>query len=342
VIAIGVDTHKQSLAACAVNELGLAVAERSFGNDTKGHGALLRWAAEFRSRRFGLEGASNFGAGLTRALTEAGEDVREVPAILTRRERRRTGRAGKSDPIDALAVARVVAREPGLPPARAENRARDLKVLVDYRDQLIYERTRTGNRLHADLQILAPGYLGRIRRLVTKTQLRDARELLRSTPGVRAELALMRLGRLEALDREIVELKCRIAAMIEASGTSLTTITGLGPITAAKLLGEAGDIRRFRSKAAFARAGGTAPIPASSGQTQRHRLSRGGNRQLNRALHTVALVQARVDPRAIAYLERKRAEGKTRAEAIRCMKRHLANVVFAVMVDDVSRGVLDT
>ena len=152
----------------------------------------------------------------------------------------------------------------------------------------------------------------------------------------------MRLGRLEALDREIVELKCRIAAMIEASGTSLTTITGLGPITAAKLLGEAGDIRRFRSKAAFARAGGTAPIPASSGQTQRHRLSRGGNRQLNRALHTVALVQARVDPRAIAYLERKRAEGKTRAEAIRCMKRHLANVVFAVMVDDVSRGVLDT
>jgi len=339
VLAVGVDTHKESLAACAVNEVGRPVAERTFANDSRGHKVLRDWLKELpEPRRVGLEGAANFGAGLARVLLEADEDVREVPSILTRRERRRTGRHGKSDPIDALAIARVVARDEQLPPALPSRASEDLKALVDYRDQLISERTRVQNRLHADLQILAPGYRAKVRRLTTRPQRARAAELLSAAPGIRAELAGRRLERLEELDADVAILTRRIETAVRASGTRLVSIVGVGAITAAKLLGETGDPRRFRSMGGFAMACGAAPIPASSGQTNRHRLNRGGNRQLNRALHTIALVQARVDSRARTFVDRKQAEGKTWLESIRCLKRHLADVVYRRMVDDLVAG----
>jgi len=343
VLAVGVDTHKESLAACAVDEVGRPVAEGSFSNDVKGHRALRGWLNRFpQPRRVGLEGAANFGALLARALLDAGEDVREVPSILTRRERRRTGRPGKSDPTDALAIARVVARDEHLPPALPGGANQDLKLLVDYRDQLISQRTTVQNRLHADLMILVPGYRARVRRLTTKGQREQAARLLRAVPGVRAHLALRRLGRLEEIGAEVAVLTERIESAIQQRDTHLTSIVGVGAITAAKLLGETGDARRFRSMAGFAMACGAAPIPASSGQTNRHRLNRGGNRQLNRALHTIALVQARVDLRAQAYLDRKRAEGKTWLDSVRCLKRHLADVVYRQMIEDMCESALTT
>ena len=338
VVAIGVDTHKASLAACAIDELGRPVSQHSFANAPAGHRAFLRWLAALSSpRRIGLEGAGSFGAGLAGRLAEAGEDVREVPATLTLRERRRTGRPGKCDLIDALAIARVVLREERLPQATGAVMHRDLRLLVDYRDQLIAEQTRVRNRLHSDLQILMPGYaerLGRRGSLARTSSLERARQLLAPLSGVAAEIALLRLARLEALAVEIAALKRRIATGLATSHVALTSIAGVGPVTAARLLGETGDPRRFRSAAAFAMACGVAPIPASSGNTQRHRLNRGGNRQLNRALHTVALTQTRESGPTRTFLERKRAEGRTWWEGMRSLKRHLADVVFRAMLRD--------
>ena len=181
-VAIGVDTHKASLAACAVDAAGRAVAERSFANNPAGHRAFARWLRTLPlPRRTGVEGSGSFGAALSQGLLAAGEEVREVPAILTHRERLRTGRPGKSDPVDALAIARVVLREEALPPVRGPLDYRDLKLLVDYREQLIAEQTRLRNRLHSDLQALSPGYgalLGRLGDLRHASGISAARRLL--------------------------------------------------------------------------------------------------------------------------------------------------------------------
>ena len=196
------------------------------------------------------------------------------------------------------------------------------------------ERTRLANRLHATLVVLAAGYKRDVPNLAGACHREAIAQLLDGLTGVRAELARADLARLRALDAECTALEKQIRALVRRSGSSLPTITGVAAITAAKLLGETGDPRRVHSAAAFALMSGTAPIPASSGQTSRHRLNRGGNRQLNRALHTIALVQARPDPRAQAYVARRVAEGKSRLEALRCLKRHLANVVLRTMLAD--------
>jgi transposase len=343
VLAIGVDTHKASLAACAIDELGRPISERSFANNPKGHREFVRWAAGLRQpRRIGLEGAASFGAGLARLLTSAGEDTREVPAILTHRERRHTGQPGKCDRADALAIARVVAREGRLPVAMGTALHRDLKLLVDYRDQLLSEQTRIRNRLHADLQALLPGYAAVLGHLASRSHLQAARRMLTPLAGVAAEVALLRLSRLEAIMAEVNQVKRRIEAAIGTSHTALTSIAGIGPIMAARLLGETGDPRRFHSPAAFAMNCGVAPIPASSGATCRHRLNRSGNRRLNRALYIVALTQVRCHPPARAFIERKRAEGRSWWEAVRCLKRHLADVIYRAMLRDQAVNSLTT
>ena len=336
-VAIGVDTHKANLAACAIDERGRPQAQRSFANSASGHRAFERWLRALPlPRRIGIEGSGSFGAGLAQRLAAAGEEVREVPAVLTYRERRRTGRPGKSDPADALAIARVVLREERLPAFRVRVH-RDLKLLVDYREQLIGEQTRLRNRLHADLRVLVPGYgaqLGRCGDLTSVASVAAARSMLAPLDGVAAELAERRLARVELLAREITALNSRLADALEGSHLALTAISGVGSLTAARLLGETGDVRRFHSSAAFAMACGVAPIPASSGSTQRVRLSRRGNRQLNRALFRVAFTQARCYAPAHAYMERKRSEGKSWNEALRCLKRHLADVVYRAMLED--------
>jgi transposase len=284
-----------------------------------------------------VEGCANLGAALGRFLADKAVDVREVPCALTVRERRRLRRPGKSDPTDALAIARICARDHDLPPTRqpgpAEDLpAEDLKVLSDYRDELLVARNAEANRLHVDLAIVCPGYPQVCRRLTAERSLAAAEQLLADLPAVRAQLARRRITRLRELDREIRELADQLARLVAASRTRLIDLVGVGPILAARILGEVGDIARFPDADHFAAANATAPIPVASGRTDRHRLNRGGNRRLNRALHYVALTQATWEPRAVAYLARKQAEGKTRREALRCLKRRLSTVIFKTLL----------
>ena len=328
-VAIGVDPAKGSLAVAAVDPLGRVLDAGEFTNDPRGHRALLGWVRERGPGRvIGIECSLSYGASLSRLLLGAGEDVREVPTTLTHRERRRRRSQGKSDLVDSVAVARIVASGEVLPSAHRVEVLTDLRALVDYRDQLVRARTQVANRAHADLLNIRPGYGREVPNLRAKVHRARARSVVRGDRSVRAELVRKRLGELSRLDGDIAAVDRRIVAMVRETGTSLTEIPGVGPFIAAKILGEVGDPSRVRSKAAFAVLTGTAPLSASSGQTHRHRLNRGGNRQLNWALHYIALVQCRILPDAQAYMARQREAGKSHKEAMRCLKRHLSNVVY--------------
>jgi transposase len=334
---VGIDTHKATLAACAIDDVGGVLDERTFPNEPAGFEALLGWLRGLGGlARIGLEGSAGYGSAAARFLLAAGLPAVEVPPQLSHRERSRTRRAGKSDPGDALAIARVVLREVDLPPVRTADASRELKLLVEARDDLAAEATRVRNRLHADLVVLAPGYSTVAANLVAEVHRRAAGRLLRRLPGVQAELARARLVRLAKLATEIRVLERRLEVLV--ADHPLRSLPGAGTLVTAKLLGEVGDIRRFRSADAFAMLAGVAPIPASSGQISRMRLNRGGNRQLNRALYSIAFAQVRTYPPAQAFVARKQAEGKSWREALRALKRHLARIVFRLLSQPVSVG----
>jgi transposase len=333
-VAIGIDTHKGSLAAAAVDALGRVLDVREFTNDPTGHRSLLRWVKEqAQPRTIGIEGSLSYGSAAARMLLGHAEDVREVAPSLTHQERRRRAK-GKSDPVDAVAIARVLAADETLPSARRTTLLTDLKLLVDYRDQLVHARTQVSNRIHADLVIIRPGYEQVVPNLRAKRHVAKARSLLSRDRSVQAELVRRRLGEILRLEAEIAQADRQLADKLAEADTTLTQIPGVGPFIAAKILGEVGEISRIRSKASFAMLSG---IIASSGQTHRHRLNRRGNRQLNWALHYVALVQSRTSPEAKAYLVRQREAGKSHKEAMRCLKRHLSNVVYRHLVLDARR-----
>jgi transposase len=279
----------------------------------------------------GVEGSASYGAAAARFLLSDGLMVREVPPQLSRRERIRTRRAGKSDPGDALAIARVTAREVDLPPVRVADRTSEIKLLMEAREDVVAETTRVRNRLHADLVVLIPGYQGTAKHLVAVRSQQAVRQRLRGLAGIQVELARGRLVRLHALDLQARTLQGRTAQLVGPH--PLLALPGVGVLTAAKLIAETGDVRRFRSADAFAMLAGVAPIPASSGQVQRMRLNRGGNRQLNRALHTIAMVQAVHHPPAKEYLARKAAEHKSAKEAVRALKRQIVRTVFRLLRD---------
>jgi transposase len=266
-------------------------------------------------------------------LLEQGETVVDVRGTLTERERRRLRGGGKSDPRDALAIARVTAREQ-LPPVRLDSPSRDLKLLCDYRTQLHAERTRIANRLHVDLISLCPGYERRVPNLDSGVRLSAVARLLAGDTSVQAGLARRRIDALRRLDSELKQNLREIRAKLRATDTGLVQLVGIGELLAARIIGEVGDIRRIPTKDRFARINGTAPIPASSGETGHHRLNRGGNRRLNHALHMMALTQARMDPRARAYVARRRSEGKTKRDAVRALKRHLSDAVYQQLRQD--------
>jgi transposase len=277
-----------------------------------------------------------------RLLLAAGEEVLDVPTHLTAQGRRRSRRRGKDDEGDALIIARVAIQEPNLARMDAAHLNADLKLLVDARDQLVAEQIRVRNRLHALLIGLSPGYRAVTGALTTKVAMQRAHALVlkeRRADPVRGRLAMAAIRRIGELDKEIRGLERLITEQqAHHPHRNLLAISGVGLLTAAKILGETHDARHFPSAAAFAAHAGAAPIPASSGSTTRHRLARGGNRQLNRALFTIARSQARWHPDARANLARKRAEGKTPAEARRCLKRHLAAVVYRAMIRDLNDG----
>jgi transposase len=334
-VAIGVDSHKSSLAAAALDEVGRVIVVKEFSNDDRGHSSLLTWVrTQGQDRVIGVEGAGSYGAGLARRLLQAGEDVKEVPAFLTHRERKRDPSKGKSDPTDAVAIARVVARGEGLSSPQRREALEDLKMLTDHRDQLVRARTQLINRTHQDLVISHPGYEKRIPKLNSKKNLAAAIALLRGEDTVRARLIRERAGEIRRLDKKIAEVEKDIAVKVKESGTTLTELKGIGWVVAAKILGEIGDTTRIRSEGAFAMLSGTAPLEASSGATKRHRLNRGGNRQLNYALHMMARARLNSDADTRSYVARRRMEGKSDKEAMRCLKRHLSNIVCRQLMLD--------
>jgi transposase len=331
---IGVDSHRSTLAAAAIDPVGRVLEVAQFDNDPKGHRDLLSWRRQLEGdTRIGIESSGNYGNGLARMLVAAGEDVFEVPSNLSHREAKRQGR-GKSDPIDAVAIARVVAREEALPRPRVDQAHEGLKLLSDHFDQLKRHRTQLVNRIHKTLVVSQPGYERRIGDLKAERHKTAVMNLLRRDRSVRADLVRRNIKEIRRLEAEMKALRVRIGEFLEASGTTLTNDAGIGPILAARLLGEVGDVTNFRSKAAFASLTGTAPLPASSGLTIRHRLNRHGNRKLNFTIHYIAVTRCRVDPDTRAFMAKRIAEGKTRKEAMRSLKRHLSNRIYRTMMAD--------
>jgi transposase len=329
-IVIGVDVHKASLTAVAVDEVG-----REVGEQTTIDGAgLLVWSGTLPGERlWAIEDCRQLTRRLERDLVAAGERMVRVPPKLTAPQRRTGRERGKSDPIDALAVARAALREPRLDyPRPQEPVLRELKLLVDHRDCLVAERTRAQQRLRWHLHELDPGFqvpVGGLDRTVWLDRL--ARRFSRCEQTTQIAIVRELVGRCRMLTRTIRQIERDLEPRTTAIAPGLRALPGCGPVTAAKLLGEIGPIDRFPSDAQLARHAGVAPLEASSGKHRRHRLDRGGNRQLNRALHQIAITQARMYPPARVYMERKQAEGKSRREALRSLKRHLARTIHTTL-----------
>src|SRR6266404_794528 len=327
-IVIGVDVHKQSVTAVAVDEAGRILDERTV---LVGSEELVGWASALGGERlWALEDCRLLTPWLERQLLGLGEELVRVSPKLTVPERRAGRTRGKSDPIDALAVARAALREPDLPrPQPGERVHREIKLIVDHRDDLVDERRRTQQRLRWHLHELDPTLVVPLRRLDRASHLdRVGRWLARREQEVQVRIARELVARCRTLTRAIDELNQELEQRAVAVAPALLELPGCGAVTAAKLLAEIGPISRFKSDAQLARHSGVAPLEASSGKNQRHRLDRGGNRQLNAALYRIAITQARYHPAARTYLERKQAEGKTRREAIRCLKRLLIRAVY--------------
>ena len=331
-IVIGVDVHKQSVTAVAVDEAGRMLGEVTV---RVGSDELVGWAADLSAEEplWALEECRRLTRWLERQLLVAGQSLVRVPSKLRAPERRAGRGRGKSDPIDALAVARAALREPGLGRPRADEEPfRELKLLVDHRDAIVDERRRVHQRLRWHLHQLDPTFEVPLRMLARSAHLeRVGRWLARQEQELQVRLARELVAQCRSLNRTIAALDQELEQRVAAVAPALLELPGCAAITAAKLLAEIGPIDRFKTDAQLARHGGVAPLEASSGRIQRHRLDRGGNRQLNAALYRIAITQARVHEPARAYLERKRSEGKSRREAIRCLKRQLARTVYTTL-----------
>jgi transposase len=327
-IVVGLDVHRQSVAAVAVDQAGRPLAEKvvAVGSDE-----LLAWGAALDGERlWAVEDCRQLTPWLERQLLGVGEELVRGPPKLTMPERRAGRTRGKSDPIDALAIARAALREPDLARPRAgEQVLRDLKLLVDHRDDLVDQRRRMQQRLRWHLHALDPTFEVPLRKLSRASELeRVGRWLTRRPKQMQVRLARELVTSCRSLNRTISKLDQELEQRALELAPGLLELPGCAGVTAAKLLAEIGPIDRFRSDAQLARHSGVAPLQASSGRTQRHRLDRGGNRQLNAALYRIAITQARYHPPARDYLERKRSEGKSRREAIRCLKRLLVRTVY--------------
>jgi transposase len=337
-IVIGADIHKSTHALAAVDaNTGQLLAEREIPAKEQGHLDALRWAHALAGEIvWALEDCRDLSHHLEQALLSAGERVLRVAPKLMGTSRRGEREPGKSDQIDARAIARAVLREgiERFPTAFLDEDAVEIRLLCDHRDVLVNERTRLINRLRINLVILDPDLEAKIpaRKLDYPGQLQRVARRLRVMPQTaRVRIARQQALRIGSLTREAEQLKRELRDLIRVHPPELLAEAGCGPLTAAILIGQTAGAQRFTSDAHFARMAGVAPIPVSSGRTDRHRLDRGGNRQLNRALHIIAITRGRIDPATRVYLKRKEAEGKTRMEAMRCLKRHLARRYYRLL-----------
>jgi len=333
-VLIGTDSHKRTHTVVAIDATGRKLAERTVNATSAGHLELVRWAGRFVEVTWALEDCRHLSRGLERDLLVAGAHVVRVPPKLMAGARRSSREPGKSDPIDALAVARAALREPDLPIATLEGPERELRLLVDHRDDLVAARTQIENRLRWHLHELDPGNEPPSRSLARAHILAALEVRLSGRDGVVARLARDLVIRIRELTGTINALEREIAGLAKGLAPSLLALAGCGPLTAAKLIGETAGVGRFRSKAAFARHNGSAPVPVWSSNTVRHRLSRGGNRQLNVALHRIAITQLQREGPGKTYLEHRRGQGDTKPEAIRALRRRISDEVFRRMRHD--------
>lgn len=338
-LVVGIDAHKRSHTMVAVDSQGRKVGERTVGTTSVDHLEMLGWAAKLSNERvWAVEDCRNLSRRLERDLLSAGETIVRVPPKLMAHSRDSARTFGKSDPIDALAVARAALREPDLPAAQLEGPERDVRLLLAHREDLVAERTRIVNRLRWHLHDLDPSWEPPARGLRHKKHLDAVDARLIGVDGFVARLARELVGRCRDLSARIAELDGELTEMVTQLAPALRAICGCGALGAAKILGETASVRRFRNKDAYARHNGTAPLPVWSANRVRHRLSRVGNRQLNAALHRIALTQARHHAPARAYLTRRRAAGASSKEAMRSLKRQLSDVVYRALLADASRS----
>ncbi|MEV4418275.1 IS110 family transposase [Catellatospora sp. NPDC049609] len=328
-LVVGIDPHKHSHTAVAVDHNGRSLAQITVGNTVPELIRLLDWGRQLGdSPRWAVEDCRHVAGALLRALIAAGQAVVLIPPKLMAQSRASGRSPGKSDPIDALAVARAALREPRLPEAHLDPDALTIKLLLDHRESLVAERTRTLNRLHWHLHDLGIDYPARqvASRLIALVRLRD--QVVQRPPGIRTEIALELIDRAAELTRRANELERRITNRIEQLAPELLQLPGCAGLTAAKIIAETAGVTRFRSSAAFAMHAGTAPIPVWTGNRTRVRLNRGGNRQLNTALHRIAVTQVRMHPPAKTLIERRIQQGNSKTEALRVLRRHLADIVY--------------
>jgi transposase len=343
-VMIAVDPHKASNTAAVLDPVTKTVIESArFANSTDGYGQLARFAARWEQRRWAVEGCHGAGRSLAQQLVADGELVLDVPAKLAARVRVYSrGHGRKTDKDDAVSVGLAALDGTGVTLVTRDDALVSLRLLCDRREELTAQRTQAVCRLHRLLAELTPG--GMRRELsANKAQALLARIRPAGEVGqVRVQIARDHLADIRALDARLNYLGTQIAALVTASGTTLTTLYGIGPVIAGRILAEVGNVARFATKDTFASYNGTAPIDVSSGDQIRHRLSRAGNRRINHALHMMAVTQIRNrGSQGRAYYERKRLEGKTGKEALRCLKRRLSDLVYYQLTED-RRGTIGT
>ena len=327
-VTLGVDAHKRSHTIVAADQQGRQVGQVTVKATSAGHLRALGWASQWPERTWAIEDCRHLSRRLERELLGAGEQLVRVPPKLMAGARRGARTRGKSDPIDALAVARAALREPGLPVAQLEGAEREVRLVCDHREDLVAERTRIQNRLRWHLHELEPGWEIPAGALDRAVWLEAVTARLAAHQGIVAELAGELVARCRELTARVKELERRLDQMVAPLTPSLRGLAGCGPLTAAKLVAETAGVGRFRSRAAFAMHNGTAPIPVWSANRERHRLNRGGNRQLNAALHRIAVTQLRLDGAGRAYYQRRIAAGDTKTEAIRALRRRISDEVY--------------
>jgi transposase len=334
---IGVDVHKRSHTFVAVDSAGRKMSSHTSSTTTAGHSAALQWARTTcnGSRLWGIEDLRNLSSRLESDLLAAGESVVRVPPNLTARQRASARSWGKSDPIDALAVARAVLRYGhDLPIAAHDPYSREIKLLVDRRDDLVITRTATINRLLDRLHELDPERSSKLR-LKLVTHRAAAASLLKPHHGVLANLAHAELTEVADLSIKINSLEKHLKNLVTANAPSLISTNGCGPLMAAKIIGETAGITRFSTESKYAQYCGVAPVPNWSGSTMgRVKTAKTGNRQINSALHTIAVVQIRKGGRGEQYYRRRVNEGDSHAKALRRVKRQVCRAVYYCQMAD--------
>lgn len=338
---IGIDAHKRTHTLVAVNEVGRKIGEKTIPTTTVGHLAAIRWVrTEYgRDVLWGVEDCRSLTGRLERDLLDNGEKIVRVPPHLMSRARASARTPGKSDPIDAMSVARAVLREPDLPVASHDELSWTLKQLVDRRDDLVQQCRSSVNRLLWRVHELDPTFekpTNWHRRLTRER----VEQWLRPWTGLTADLARDELADICRLCEETNTLTTRISDIVTDAAPALLRVTGCGELTAAKIVGEVAGVERFKSEAAFARYVGVAPIPYWSGSPRTGanpavRPTRRGNRQLNAALHRAAVTQIRLKNSAGSkYYRRRIDDGDTKPQALRALKRRLARVVWQALRED--------